>query len=524
MVLSDAIEIVDWSRAQFALTAMYHWLFVPLTLGLSFICAIMEMAYLKSGKDLKWKKVTKFWMRIFAINFAIGVATGLILEFEFGTNWANYSYFVGDIFGAPLAIEGIIAFFMEATFIAVMFFGWDKVSDRFHLTATWMTAIGATLSAYWILVANSWMEYPVGMTFNIETARNEMVNFWDVALSPVAINKFIHSVSSGFVHSAIVVIGISAWYIIKNREEFLAKKSITIASVFGIVGSVILIWSGDGSGVQVAKVQPMKLAAMEAIYKGEKGAPLTVVSILNPKKKIDNNEPVHFMPIKIDKVLSILAFHDKDSYVPGVEDLVYGNDSLNIISVEDKIVRGRTAINKLKELSQARKDGNKLMESTIMALFDRNSVTGEIFYDKYFKYFGYGFLKSPQDVIPNIPLVYYSFRIMVALGMLFLIIFITALILSKRDTLDKRKWLLWIFVWSIPLVYMAGQAGWVVCEVGRQPWTVQDMLPTIASVSSIDATSVKVTFFIFAILFTALLTAEISIMLKQIKKGSENIF
>ena len=276
LTANELAEVVDWSRAQFAMTAIYHWLFVPLTLGLGFICAIMETVYYRTG-DPFWKRTVKFWMRIFGINFAIGVATGLILEFEFGTNWSNYSYFVGDIFGAPLAIEGIMAFFLESTFIAVMFFGWNKVSRGFHLTATWLTAIGANLSALWILVANAWMQYPVGTAFNPETARQEMTSFWDVLFSPVAINKFFHTVTSGYVVAAAVVIGISAWFLLKKRERKMARKSMAIASWFGLSASLLLAMTGDGSAVQVARTQPMKLAAMEALYDGKKEAGLVAL-------------------------------------------------------------------------------------------------------------------------------------------------------------------------------------------------------------------------------------------------------
>jgi len=240
MVEGVDMGLVDWSRWQFALTAMYHWIFVPLTLGLSFLIAFMETRYVRTG-DARWKQATQFWMRIFGVNFAIGVATGLILEFEFGTNWSNYSWLVGDIFGAPLAIEGIMAFFMESTFIAVMFFGWGRVSKRFHLVATWLTAIGSNLSALWILVANSWMQHPAGMHFNPETARNEMHNFWDVLLSPVSVNKFIHTITSGYVLASIVMIGISAWYLLKGRHIWMAKRSVLMASVFGFIALIVVV-------------------------------------------------------------------------------------------------------------------------------------------------------------------------------------------------------------------------------------------------------------------------------------------
>ena len=277
--MNDFLQTVDWSRAQFALTAVYHWLFVPLTLGLSVMIAIMETRYYRTG-DEELKRMTKFWMRIFGINFAIGVATGIILEFEFGTNWSNYSHFVGDIFGAPLAIEGIMAFFMESTFIAVMFFGWDRVSRRFHLAATWLTAIGANLSALWILVANAWMQYPTGCTFNLDTVRNEMTSFGDVLLSPVAVDKFTHTVTSSFALAAVVVVAISAWYLLHGRERLLAKRSIALASVFGLIFSLAAALTGDRSGAVVARYQPMKLAAMEGLYDGERGAGLTVIGLL----------------------------------------------------------------------------------------------------------------------------------------------------------------------------------------------------------------------------------------------------
>ena len=198
---------VDWSRAQFALTAIYHWLFVPLTLGLAVVMGIMETCYYRTRKEF-WRTATRFWQRLFGINFAMGVATGIILEFEFGTNWSNYSWFVGDIFGAPLAIEGILAFFMESTFVAVMFFGWNKVSAGFHLASTWLTGLGATLSAWWILVANAWMQYPIGCTFNPDTMRNEMTSFLDVALSPFAIDKFTHTITSSWILGAAFTVGI----------------------------------------------------------------------------------------------------------------------------------------------------------------------------------------------------------------------------------------------------------------------------------------------------------------------------
>lgn len=515
--MEDFTQVVDWSRAQFALTAIYHWLFVPLTLGLSFIIAFMETQYVRTGDEF-WKRTTKFWMKLFGVNFAIGVATGLILEFEFGTNWSNYSYFVGDIFGAPLAIEGIMAFFMESTFIAIMFFGWNKVSKGFHLTATWLTAVGANLSALWILVANAWMQSPVGMEFNPITARNEMVSFWEVLLSPVAINKFTHTVTSGFTLASVFVIGVSAWFLLKKREELLARKSIKIAAVFGLFSALAVAYTGDGSAYQVARVQPMKLAAMEGLYTGTNNAGLVAVGVLKPHDQPTAREDGDFhFRVEIPGMLSLLSYRDFSSYVAGVDDLVLGNPDQGIMSAAQKMERGKVAINTFAELQTARKTGQTAKVDSLTAVFKDKT-----FQKDYFAYFGYGYLDKPTDVVPNIPLTFYSFRIMVILGGWFLLLFGVWWWLSRRPIgTVYNKWWLRISVWSIALAYIASQAGWVVAEVGRQPWTIQDLLPSVAAVSRIDASSVMVTFWLFAALFTTLLVAEITIMVKQIKKGGE---
>jgi len=341
--------LVDWSRAQFALTAMYHWLFVPLTLGLSFIIAFMETQYVRTGNP-EWKRITKFWMTLFGINFAIGVATGIILEFEFGTNWSNYSWFVGDIFGAPLAIEGIMAFFLESTFIAVMFFGWNKVSKKFHLLSTWLVAIGSNLSALWILVANAWMQNPAGMKFNPDTARNEMVNFWEVLFSPVAINKFFHTVLSGYVLAAVFVIGVSAWFLLKNREQLFAKKSIKLAAIFGLAASILIIITGDSSARLMAKHQPMKFAAMENLYTGQQNAPLAAFGFLQKNTtETDPKKQDFAFKIEIPNMLSYMAFLDPNAYVPGIHDLVKGNAQHNILSYKERSEKGKIAITSLAE-------------------------------------------------------------------------------------------------------------------------------------------------------------------------------
>ena len=309
--MENLLTVVDWSRWQFAMTAIYHWLFVPLTLGLSVIVAVMESMYLRT-KSAKWLATTKFWMTLLAINFAIGVATGIILEFEFGTNWSNYSWFVGDIFGAPLAIEGILAFFLEATFGAVMFFGWGKVSPKFHLLSTWLTAIGASISALWILVANAWMQYPVGMEFDPSQMRNVMDNFWAL-FSTMAVNKFFHSVLSGWALSGVFVIGVSCFFLWKNSNREFALRSIKTGAWIGLTGLLLCMWTGDGSAVEVTRTQPMKLAAMEGLYRGSEGQSLAAVGILNPDKRWDNDEDPYLFELSLPKGLSILARHDPDA-------------------------------------------------------------------------------------------------------------------------------------------------------------------------------------------------------------------
>ncbi len=514
-MVTELMSVVDWSRAQFAMTAAYHWLFVPLTLGLSILCAVMETIYVRTG-DAEWLRMTKFWMRLFAVNFAIGVATGLILEFEFGTNWSNYSHFVGDIFGAPLAVEGIMAFFLEATFFAVMFFGWGRVSRRFHLTATWLTAVGANLSALWILVANAWMQYPVGCTFNPDTVRYEMTSFFDVLFSPVAINKFSHTVTSSFVLSAVFVTGVSAWYLLRGRERTMAKRSIGIAAVFGLLFSLIAAFSGDRSGAVVAEVQPMKLAAMEALYDGSERAPLTVAGVLRPAAERETGDVFRFRA-DIPALLSVMSYRDADAYVAGINDLVDGDPEHGIMSVSEKMEHGRRAIGELARYRDALRRGDKVEAADVRRLFDPDTSEGAIFLDEYFAYLGYGYLASPEQSVPNVPVVFYAFRIMVGAGMLFIILFAAVLWFLRKGTLEYRRRLLRMMIWAVPLAYLASQAGWVVTEMGRQPWAIQNLMPVSVAVSDMSTASVVTAFFVF----TALLAAELSIMFKQISIGPD---
>lgn len=509
-------SLIDWSRAQFALTAMYHWLFVPLTLGLGVIQAIMETLYVKTGKE-HWKTTAQFWMKLFGINFAIGVATGLIMEFEFGTNWSNYSWFVGDIFGAPLAIEGIVAFFMEATFIAIMYFGWDKVSKRFHLVSTWLTIVGATMSAWWILVANSWMQYPAGMAFNPDSVRNEMLDFAAVALSPVAVNKFFHTVLSSWILGAVFVIGVSSWYLLKKRNTDFSRRSIRVAALFGLTASILTLWTGDGSAYQVAQRQPMKLAAMEGLYDGTTHAELVAIGVLDPAKtQYNDGKDPYLFHIAIPDMLSLLAERNADAFVPGIRDLIDGGyrlkDGSTALSAEEKMERGRVAIQALANYRAAMKENDTEEMALQRAILDDN-----------FAYFGYGYIQEPTDLIPPVGLTFYAFHIMVALGGFFILLFILTFMLEKRGKLADARWMHYICLFSIPLAYIASQAGWIVAEVGRQPWAIQDILPTSASISRLDASSVQLTFFIFLVLFTVLLIAELSIMLKAIRRGPDNL-
>ena len=503
--------LVEWSRWQFAMTAIYHYMFVPLTLGLSFLLAIMETMWVRTGKA-EWLNATKFWMKLFAINFAIGIATGLILEFQFGSNWSNYSWFVGDIFGAPLAIEGLFAFFLEATFFAVMFFGWNRVSRRFHLVSTWMVFIGSNISALWILVANAWMQNPVGMEFNPMTARNEMSDFWAVLLSPTAMSKFFHTVTSAYTLSACFVVGVSAWFILKKRHFEFARKSILLASVFGFLSIIATIFTGDISAQDVTRTQPMKLAAMEGLNEGGKGAPFTLIGLTctDPQLPSERMKTVKY-GITIPKLLSFLGYHDFDAYVPGIQNIMDGytsEDGKVYPSIEQRMTNGRLAIDALKTYKQAVKDKDDALASQSLQTLRAN-----------FQDFGYGYLNSPYDTIPPVPLVFYSFRLMVGLGMLFVLLFICSWWYAKKRKFEKFKFIPYLAIACVPLAYIASQCGWIVAEVGRQPWVVQNLMPTNVAITRIASGWVVTTFWMFAILFTLLLIAEIGIMFTQIRKG-----
>ena len=506
LILSIDADTIDWSRAQFALTAIYHWLFVPLTLGLAVIMGIMETCYYRT-KDQFWKDTAIFWQKLFGINFAMGVATGIILEFEFGTNWSNYSWFVGDIFGAPLAVEGIVAFFMESTFVAVMFFGWKKVSPGFHLASTWLTGLGATISAWWILVANAWMQYPVGCEFNPDTMRNEMVSFAEVALSPFAVSKFCHTVTSAWIIGGVFCVGVCCWYLMKKQHTRLAIESIKIGAIVGLAASLLAAATGHKSAQDVAAVQPMKLAAMEALYDGGNGVGLKVVE-----------------GIEVPYALSFMATNDFQGYVPGINDILNGyttSDGKVEPSVDEKIERGKKAITALAAYRAAKFESSDDGSTAAVHL----KVLQENM-----PYFGYGYIKDKNDVVPPIAVNFWAFRVMVGVGCLFILFFAVVLagaygwpkaLWRNRSMTSLPSWHYWVAIALIPLGYIASESGWLVAEFGRQPWTIQDMLPTWAAVSDLQSASVIITFFLFLILFSTMLAVEINIMLKQIKKGPQ---
>ena len=522
LLLNIDTGAINWARAQFALTAIYHWLFVPLTLGLAVIMGIAETCYYRT-KETFWKDTAKFWQRLFGINFAMGVATGIILEFEFGTNWSNYSWFVGDIFGAPLAIEGILAFFMESTFVAVMYFGWNKVSKGFHLASTWLTGLGATISAWWILVANAWMQHPVGCEFNPDTMRNEMVDFLAVAFSPFAVGKFCHTVISAWIIGAVFVVAVSCWYLMKKRELRLAKESIKIAAVVGLIASLGAAFTGHISGQQVAEYQPMKMAAIEGLHDGGTEQGLAIIP-----------------GVEVPYALSMMATNDPKGYVPGINDILNGyttSDGKEEPSVDEKIERGKKAITALAAYRKAKKEGaSQELANSQLSIINSNM-----------QYMGYGYVKEKKDIVPPVPINFWAFRIMVGMGCLFILFFgILTLIAYKipyitiitrrllatfgiipetgadnNDIAGLPAWHYWFAILLVPLAYIASESGWLVAEFGRQPWTIQDMLPTWVAVSDINGNAVALTFFLFLFLFTLMLAVEISILLKQIKKGPE---
>jgi cytochrome d ubiquinol oxidase subunit I len=515
--------MLEWARAQFAMTALFHFFFVPFTLGMSFIVAFFETIYVKTGKA-EWKDITQFWQLIFGINFAIGLSTGIIHEFEFGTNWSTYSWVVGDLFGAPLAVEGIVAFFLEATFAAIAFFGWKRVSKGVHLTSSWLLAIGSNLSALWILIANGFMQHPTSefYKYNIDNARLEMTDFFAMITQPVAQVKFLHVVSSAYTLAAVFVLGISALYLLRGKHVEFAKKSAAVAAAFGLVASIFTSVIGDEHAYEVANTQPTKIAAAEGLIVGQKKAPIVAIGIpktVDPKNVNSNDEAFSFK-IELPGMLSLLGKRDINAFIPGLKDLVNGNDKYGIWSFDRLHAEGAKAIEALKAYHTAKANGDKAgMEAA-----------KEIFYAKVGEpvngvqlsradLMGYGYLTSPSELYPPVAPVFYSFHIMVALGFWFILLFLLAYIAILKGTFENSTLVQKLAVLSVPLPWLGTSFGWMTAEIGRQPWTVFGILPTSESATPIALTNVQATFFLFLAAFVILGIAELKILFTVVKNG-----
>ncbi|MBB2838010.1 UNVERIFIED_ORG: cytochrome d ubiquinol oxidase subunit I [Rhizobium etli] len=505
------LDIVALSRFQFALTALYHFLFVPLTLGLSVLLAIMETVYVMTGRQI-WRQMTKFWGTLFGINFVLGVATGIVMEFQFGMNWSYYSYYVGDIFGAPLAIEGLMAFFLEATFVGLFFFGWDKLSKVGHLVASWAVALGSNFSALWILIANGWMQNPVGSALNPQTMRMEITSFFDVVFNPVAQAKFVHTVSAGYVCASIFVLGVSAWYVLKGRHIELAKRSMTVAASFGLASALSVVVLGDESGYLATENQKMKLAAIEGMWKTEP-APAAFTAFGFPDQEA---RETHFA-VHIPWVMGLIGTRSLTTEIPGIDKLEQQAEVRirDGIKAYDALMQIRAAPAQDQVAQEVRSSFEDLGHDLGYALLlkryvddPRQATDAQI-------------VQAARDTIPHVPTLFWSFRIMVGLGMFFILLTATFFWLSARRHLEKYPLLLKIAVLAIPLPWVAIELGWVVAEFGRQPWVIEGVLPTAAAVSSLGAGTVLLTIIGFAALYTVLIVIEMSLMIKAIRQGPE---
>jgi len=501
--------VVELSRWQFAATALYHFLFVPLTLGLSFLLAAMETVYVTTGRDI-YRRMAHFWGRLFLINFALGVATGLTMEFEFGTNWSYYSSFVGDTFGAPLAIEGLMAFFMESTFVGLMVFGWERLTKAQHLIVTYLVALGSNLSAVWILVANGFMQDPQGARFNPLTMRMELSSFADLIFNPDAQSKFVHTSIAGYVTAAMFVGGISAFYMLKGRHMELARRSFRMAALFGVLATAGVITLGDALGFVGGQAQPTKLAAMEALWQTEP-APAAFNVVAAPSQ----SQRTNLWQIQVPAALSLLVTHSLDGTVPGADELEQ--------QAAVRIRNGIPAVMALKRLAQDPTDANALAQFTAHE-----------------KDLGYGFLvqryapdqdiarvtpeaieQAARDTIPQVAPIFWSFRIMVGLGLLMLGYFILAVIYTMRNQVEHKRGFLRLALWSIPVPFIACEMGWLVAEIGRQPWTVYQVLPTWMSASTHSVAYMAFSLTGFVVLYSIFIAIEMYLMVKAIRDGPD---
>ena len=501
----STLSVVDLSRLQFALTALYHFLFVPLTLGLSVILAIMESVYVMTGRRI-WRDITMFWGTLFGINFAMGVATGITMEFQFGTNWSYYSHYVGDVFGAPLAIEGLMAFFLEATFIGLFFFGWDRLSKQGHLAVTWCVAFGSNFSALWILIANAWMQHPVGSHFNPDTMRMEVTDFMAVLFNPVAQSKFVHTVSAGYVTGAMFVLAVSAYYLLRGRHAEFAKRSMTVAASFGLASALSVVVLGDESGYTTTLNQKTKIAAMEGLWHTEPApAPLTVFGIPSREKRETRDV------IQIPWALGLLATRSISTEVPGLFDLV--EDAKGRIK---NGLQGYAAVQRLRTNPQdaaARQTVDKMQGDLGYAMLLRKYV------DDPAKATDQQIEQAAWDTVPDVPVLFWAFRVMVGLGFYFIALFAVMFYVASRRQLDRRRWLLWLAFCSLPLPWIAAEVGWIVAEYGRQPWIIEGLLPTFLAASPVPASSVWLSLIGFVLFYTVLLVVDLYLMIKYARIG-----
>jgi cytochrome d ubiquinol oxidase subunit I len=502
-------DMIELSRWQFAITALYHFLFVPLTLGLVWILVIMESVYVMTGKEI-YRDMTKFWGKLFGINFALGVTTGLTMEFQFGTNWAYYSHYVGDVFGAPLAIEGLMAFFLESTFVGMFFLGWERLSKRQHLMVTFLTALGTNMSALWILIANGWMQNPIGAEFNFETMRMEMTSFAEVVFNPVAQVKFIHTVAAGYVTASMFVLGISAYYLLKGRDIGFAKRSFAIAAGFGLASTLSVIVLGDESGYELGDVQKTKLAAVEAEWEThEPPAGFTIVGF--PDQEAEETHAT----VKVPWVMGIIATRSLDEEVTGLKEIMQQNEA--------RIRRGMHAYALLQKL----RNGEDTPENR--AFFDE--VKEDLGYALLLKAYTPNVVDATDEQIqmavknsiPPIAPLFWAFRIMVACGFIMLAIFVLAFYYCAKRQADQNKWLLRAALFAIPLPWIAVETGWFVAEVGRQPWAIGEVLPTFLATSSLTFNEVLTSLIGFVVFYTFLLVIELWLMFHFARKGPSSI-
>ncbi len=498
------LDVVQLSRLQFGLTAMYHFLFVPLTIGLSVLLAIMESVYVMTGREV-WREMTRFWGRLFGINFAMGVATGLTMEFQFGTNWAYFSHYVGDVFGVPMAIEGMMAFFLEATFVGLFFFGWERLSKVEHLAVTWMVAIGSNLSALWILVANAWMQNPVGARFNPDTMRMEITSFFDVFFNIVAQAKFVHTVSAGYVTGAVFVLAVSAFYLLRGREVAFAKRSMTVAASFGLASALSVVVLGDESGYTANQHQKMKIATAEAEWETHP-APAGFTLFAVPDMEARRNS----FEIKIPWALGLIATRSVNTEVPGINDLVEQS--------KERVRRGVIAYQALKRVRA-----------------DPDDAEARRAFEANWRDFGFALLlkrhaddvaaatedqiaAAAWDTVPSVVAMFWTFRLMVGIGFFLIALFALAFGLAAIRRLENR-WFLRACLWSLPLPWIASELGWFVAEYGRQPWIIEGILPTYMGVSSISAGSVWFSLIGFVVFYSALLAVDVFLMVKYVRIG-----